>query len=92
MVQQRIEPEKDRLQHLSYAELDHFESFTGIGSVFYCRDIHTLSPKQAFLEAQGIRSTCSARFVREKGLHGFVGFDECTVSGCGPKKRWKPSL
>ena len=74
-----IEPEKDRLQHLSYAELDHFEKLYGDSSVFYCRDIHTLSPKQAaFLEAQGIRSTLQCAIREGERLHGFVGFDECT--------------
>ena len=74
-----IEPEKDRLQHLSYAELDHFEKLYRDSSVFYCRDIHTLSPKQAaFLEAQGIRSTLQCAIREGERLHGFVGFDECT--------------
>lgn len=74
-----IEPEKENLQHLSYADLDHYEKLYKDSSVFYCRDVRTLSPKQAaFLEAQGIRSTLQCAFREGDTLCGFVGFDECT--------------
>lgn len=74
-----IHPEKENLQHVCYAELDHFDKLFEDNSIFYCRDIRALAPSQAaFLEQQGIYSTLQCAIRAEKEFWGFVGFDECT--------------
>lgn len=74
-----IEPEKDNLQHFPYSSLEGYEELFIDDSIFYCRDIYALKPKQIKLfESQGIRSTLQCA-IREQGKFcGFVGFDECT--------------
>lgn len=74
-----IKPEKDNLQDLPYEMFLTFkEQFKG-NSVFYCRDIHTLSPELVeILEPQGISSLLHCAVMDKDEFCGFVGFDECT--------------
>lgn len=74
-----IDPQKENLQHFPYEGLEGYEELFHLDSIFYCRDIHSLKPKQvALFEAQGIRSTLQCAIRDKEEFCGFVGFDECT--------------
>ena len=74
-----ITPQKDRLQHYSWDNVKDYPELFRDNSIFYCRDIHALSPDQtALFESQGIRSTLQCALHDGKTFRGFIGFDECT--------------
>ena len=74
-----ISPQKENLQHFPYEGLEGYEELFHQDSIFYCRDIHSLKPKQvALLEGQGICSTLQCAIWDNEEFRGFVGFDECT--------------
>lgn len=74
-----IAPQIDLLQHLNYSQFGDYHTLFENNSVFYCRDIHTLHPRQRdLLGEQGIRSTLQCAFWKGEDLAGFIGFDECT--------------
>nr|MDD6336072.1 diguanylate cyclase [bacterium] len=74
-----IRPEKANLQKVPYEGLDGYQNLFQNDSIFYCRDIHELTPAQAaFFEKQGIRSTVQCAINKDNRFCGFVGFDECT--------------
>ena len=74
-----IDSQKAVLQKVDYHELGDYEKLFGDDSIFYCRDIHTLSEKQEKLFAdQGIHSILQCAFHENHTFSGFVGFDECT--------------
>ncbi|RGY97957.1 EAL domain-containing protein [Clostridium sp. AM58-1XD] len=73
-----ISPEIDHLQNMKIDEWN-YESMFENNSVFYCRDISTLTPDLVKLfEDQGIHSTLQCAFWEESRFAGFIGFDECT--------------
>lgn len=74
-----IMPQIKNLQDVSYDDFGDYEKLFGDDSIFYCRDIHTLSTKQEDLfSSQGIHSTLQCAFYENRVFRGFVGFDECT--------------
>lgn len=74
-----VEPERDNLQHFPYSDLEGYEELFINNSIFYCRDIYSLQPKQIKLfESQGIKSTLQCAIREQGNFCGFVGFDECT--------------
>ncbi len=74
-----IDSQQAVLQKVDYHELGDYEKLFGDDSIFYCRDIHTLSEKQEKLFAdQGIHSILQCAFHENHTFSGFVGFDECT--------------
>lgn len=74
-----IAPQKAFLQHYPYEEVKGYQDLFQNDAVFYCRDIHALTPEQAALfEAQGVCSTLQCALYDGGGFRGFIGFDECT--------------
>lgn len=74
-----IRPQKKFLQHFSYEEVAGYRELFQENAIFYCRDIHALTPAQAALfENQGICSTLQCALYDGKEFRGFIGFDECT--------------
>lgn len=74
-----IASQKENLQHFPYADVEGYRDLFKDHSVFYCRDIHSLTPVQtALFESQGICSTLQCAILEGDAFHGFVGFDECT--------------
>ncbi|WP_295579348.1 diguanylate cyclase domain-containing protein [uncultured Oscillibacter sp.] len=74
-----ISPQKQFFQHFPYDAVKGYQELFRDHAVFYCRDIHTLSPAQAALfEMQGICSTLQCALYNGKEFCGFIGFDECT--------------
>ena len=74
-----ILPQKENLQHFPYTDVEGYRELFKNNSVFYCRDIHALTPVQtALFEDQGICSTLQCAILEGEAFHGFVGFDECT--------------
>lgn len=74
-----ILPQIDMLQNLNYNQFGDYQTLFEDTSIFYCRDINSLHPKQKeILEQQGICSTLQCAFWKGKQLAGFIGFDECT--------------
>lgn len=74
-----VQPEKQRLQNIPYAQMDDYEAHFNEEGIFYCRDIQQLPDSQRqLLESQAVRSVLQCA-IRESGqFKGFVGFDECT--------------
>ncbi|WP_052511165.1 diguanylate cyclase domain-containing protein [Clostridioides difficile] len=67
------------LQNSNYQEYEDYEKLFEDELVFYCRDIHTLSPKlEELFSSQGIHSTLQCAYKEDRVFSGFVGFDECT--------------
>ncbi|HBH3603190.1 TPA: diguanylate cyclase [Clostridioides difficile] len=67
------------LQNSNYQDYEDYEKLFEDESVFYCRDIHTLSPKlEELFSSQGIHSTLQCAYKEDRVFSGFVGFDECT--------------
>lgn len=76
---QGISPQKDRLQHFPYEQVKGYDSLFKDESIFYCRDIHSLTPEQtAVFESQGVHSTLQCAIMEDDRFRGFIGFDECT--------------
>ncbi|MCC0629701.1 MULTISPECIES: diguanylate cyclase domain-containing protein [unclassified Clostridioides] len=74
-----ISPQMDCLQNKNYQDYKDYERLFGDDLVFYCRDIHMLSPKlEELFSSQGIHSTLQCAYKEGKAFSGFVGFDECT--------------
>lgn len=74
-----IPPQKEFLQHYPLEKVEGYRELFRDNAIFYCRDIHALTPAQAALfESQGIRSTLQCALHDGKEFRGFVGFDECT--------------
>ncbi|MCR0568655.1 GGDEF domain-containing protein [[Clostridium] innocuum] len=74
-----IKAQIDKLQNVNYEDFGDYEKLFGDDSIFYCRNIHTLSSEQEELFAsQGIHSTLQCAFYENRLYRGFVGFDECT--------------
>lgn len=74
-----IDPQKEFLQHFPYEEVKGYQDLFQENSIFYCRDIHSLTPEQTMLfESQNVRSTLQCAFYDEDTFRGFIGFDECT--------------
>ncbi len=74
-----IAPQKAFLQHYPYEKVKGYQDLFQNDAVFYCRDIHALTPEQAALfEAQGVCSTLQCALYDGGGFRGFIGFDECT--------------
>lgn len=74
-----IEPQKDKLQNLSY-EYDipgYMDNFNEHG-IFYCQDISHL-PKEYFdiLNSQNIKSILQCAITDNGKFKGYLGFDEC---------------
>ncbi|HFL2515100.1 TPA: diguanylate cyclase [Clostridioides difficile] len=67
------------LQNSNYQDYEDYEKIFEDELVFYCRDIHTLSPKlEELFSSQGIHSTLQCAYKEDRVFSGFVGFDECT--------------
>ncbi|HBF3387680.1 TPA: diguanylate cyclase [Clostridioides difficile] len=67
------------LQNSNYQDYEDYEKLFEYELVFYCRDIHTLSPKlEELFSSQGIHSTLQCAYKEDRVFSGFVGFDECT--------------
>lgn len=74
-----ILPQKVLLQHYPYEKVQGYEELFRDNAVFYCRDVHSLTPAQtALFESQGICSTLQCALYHGKRFCGFIGFDECT--------------
>ncbi len=74
-----ILPQKEFLQHYPYENVKGYQDLFRDNAVFYCRDIHALTPAQtALFESQGICSTLQCALYEGKEFRGFIGFDECT--------------
>lgn len=74
-----ITPEIDELQNVSFKEHGNYEQLFADDPIFYCRDIHSLPPKQKnILSQQGICSTLQCAIYEDDTFIGFIGFDECT--------------
>lgn len=73
-----VEPQKDRLQNVVYADLGNFLSLYDTEGIFYCRDVDLLNgPGHDLVVSQGIRSMLHVAIFDEHRHKGFVGFDEC---------------
>lgn len=74
-----IEPQKDRLQGISYEEdLDDYRENFDENGVFYCEDIHKLKKKlYDILAPQDIKSLLQCAIIDDQEFKGYVGFDEC---------------
>ncbi|HBG5344306.1 TPA: diguanylate cyclase [Clostridioides difficile] len=67
------------LQNRNYQDYEDYEKLFGDELIFYCRDIHTLSPKlEELFSSQDIHSTLQCAYKEGQVFSGFVGFDECT--------------
>ncbi|EQG66597.1 diguanylate cyclase domain protein [Clostridioides difficile DA00160] len=67
------------LQNSNYQDYEDYEKLFEDELVFYCRDIHTLSPNlEELFSSQGIHSTLQCAYKEDRVFSGFVGFDECT--------------
>ncbi|MGX9758268.1 diguanylate cyclase domain-containing protein [Clostridioides difficile] len=74
-----ILPQIDYLQNTDYENYGDYEKLFEDDSVFYCRDIHSLSPElEALFSSQDIHSTLQCAYREDEVFKGFVGFDECT--------------
>lgn len=74
-----ITPQKEFLQHYPYKNVEGYEELFRDNAVFYCRDIHALTPLQtALFASQGICSTLQCALYDGKRFRGFIGFDECS--------------
>lgn len=74
-----IAPQKEFLQHYPYENVEGYKELFRDNSIFYCRDIHSLTPTQtALFESQEICSTLQCALYDGKEFRGFIGFDECT--------------
>ena len=74
-----IAPQKALLQHYPYEKVEGYQELFQDNAIFYCRDIHALTPAQtALFEGQGICSTLQCALYDGKEFRGFIGFDECT--------------
>lgn len=74
-----ITPQKEYLQQYPFENVKGYEKLFLDNAVFYCRDIHALTPEQtALFESQGICSTLQCALYDGKKFRGFIGFDECT--------------
>lgn len=74
-----IESQKAMLQNFPYEKVDGYQELFKDNAVFYCRDIHSLTPAQtALFESQDIQSTLQCAMIEDGIFRGFVGFDECT--------------
>ena len=74
-----IKPQKEFLQHYPYENVKGYKELFQDQSVFYCRDIRSLTPEQTRLfESQDICSTLQCALYDGKEFRGFIGFDECT--------------
>ena len=74
-----VAPQKEFLQHYPYEKVEGYEALFWDNAVFYCRDIHALTPDQtALFESQGVCSTLQCALYDGKKFHGFIGFDECS--------------
>lgn len=74
-----ISSQMANLQNSDYQEYNDYEKLFGEDLVFYCRDIHTLTPKlEELFSSQGIHSTLQCAYRDGQVFSGFVGFDECT--------------
>lgn len=74
-----ITPQKEFLQHYPYENVKGYKELFRDKSIFYCRDIHALTPAQtALFENQGICSTLQCALYDGEEFRGFIGFDECT--------------
>ena len=75
-----ITPQKEFLQHYPYEEVKGYQELFKDNAIFYCRDIHSLTPAQtALFEGQGVCSTLQCALYDDgKDFCGFIGFDECT--------------
>ena len=74
-----IEPQKEFLQHFPYENVKGYEELFQDHAVFYCRDIHALTPEQtALFESQKICSTLQCALYDGQKFRGFIGFDECS--------------
>ncbi len=67
------------LQNIDFQDYGDYEKLFGDDLVFYCRDIHTLSPElEALFSSQDIHSTLQCAYREGQVFSGFIGFDECT--------------
>ena len=74
-----IQPQKEFLQQYPYENVKGYKALFQDRSIFYCRDIHSLTPEQTRLfESQGVCSTLQCALYDGKKFRGFIGFDECT--------------
>lgn len=74
-----ILPQIDYLQNTDYENYGDYEKLFEEDSVFYCRDIHALSPElEELFSSQDIHSTLQCAYREDEVFKGFVGFDECT--------------
>ncbi|UWD49229.1 diguanylate cyclase [Clostridioides difficile] len=74
-----ILPQIDYLQNADYENYGDYEKLFEDDSVFYCRDIHSLSPElEELFSSQDIHSTLQCAYREDEVFKGFVGFDECT--------------
>lgn len=74
-----ILPQIDYLQNGDYEDYGDYEKLFEDDSVFYCRDIHTLSPElEELFSSQDIHSILQCAYREDEVFRGFVGFDECT--------------
>ena len=74
-----ITPQKEFLQHYPYEKVEGYQELFQDNAIFYCRDIHALTPEQtALFESQGVCSTLQCALHDGKEFRGFIGFDECT--------------
>lgn len=74
-----ILPQIDYLQNADYENYGDYEKLFEEDSVFYCRDIHALSPElEELFSSQDIHSTLQCAYREDEVFKGFVGFDECT--------------
>ncbi|MCC0658107.1 diguanylate cyclase [Clostridioides sp. ES-S-0123-01] len=74
-----IIPQIEYLQNADYEDYGDYEKLFEDDSVFYCRDVHTLSPElEELFSSQDIHSTLQCAYREDEVFRGFVGFDECT--------------
>nr|WP_241426835.1 GGDEF domain-containing protein [Dysosmobacter acutus] len=74
-----VTPQKEFLQNYPYENVKGYKELFKDNSIFYCRDVHSLTPAQAALfESQGVCSTLQCALYNGKEFRGFIGFDECT--------------
>lgn len=76
---EKVKAQKQFLQHYPYENVKGYQELFRDNAIFYCRDIHALTPAQTKLfESQGIFSTLQCALYDGKEFRGFIGFDECT--------------
>lgn len=86
-----IEPQIDKLQHLSYEELGSYKTQFNEEGFFYLEDVDKVENDElrVLLQSQGIKSMLQIAWTKNHKFVGFIGFDDCEHSlALTPDQLW----